>query len=128
MVCWFAGLFYLPRLFIYHVATTNDISKNQFITMEHKLFWYIMTPSGILTVIMGEFLSHYFNITGNWLHAKVGLVFLLCLYHLYCFKIMEDMAKGYIIKTTKWLRVFNEFPTVVLILCIILVIFKPKLL
>ena len=127
MVCWFAGLFYLPRLFIYHVSTSNDISKNQFSTMEHRLFWYIMTPSGILTIIMGEFLAHYFKITGNWLHVKVFLVMLLCLYHMYCFKIMEELAKGYQHKSAKWLRVFNEFPTLILILCVVLVVFKPDI-
>lgn len=126
MVCWFAGLFYLPRLFIYHVSTTNTISRNQFMIMEHKLFWYIMTPSGILTIIMGEFLAHYFKITGNWLHIKVFLVMLLCFFHVYCFKIMDDLSKDYITKTSKWLRVFNEIPTIILILCIYLVIFKPN--
>lgn len=124
VVSWFAGLFYLPRLFVYHAMTDNEISKNQFKTMEHKLFWYIMTPAGLLTLISGELLAHVFGFSGLWLHAKVTLVGTLVLYHIYCFKIMEDFAKDYNTKTHKWFRVFNEYPTIILIACVLLVVVK----
>lgn len=122
MVSWFAGLFYLPRLFVYHAMTENPVSKNQFKIMEHKLFWYIMTPAGVLTLISGEILAHGFGFTGLWLHIKVALVGTLVLYHLYCFKLMEDFAKDCNTKTHKWFRVFNEYPTIILIACVILVV------
>lgn len=125
MVSWFAGLFYLPRLFVYHASTNNTLTQNQFKIMEHKLFWYIMTPAGICTVISGELLSHLFGITGMWLHLKVLLVGVLVLFHLYCFKLMDDFAKDCNQKSHVWFRVFNEVPTVILILCVILAIIKP---
>jgi len=124
MVSWFAGLFYLPRLFVYHTMTDNVLSKKQFAIMEHKLFWYIMTPAGICTIISGELLAHVFGFHGMWLHLKVALVATLGLYHIYCFKLMEDLAKDCSNKSHKWFRVFNEYPTLILILCITLVIFK----
>jgi len=126
VVCWFAGLFYLPRLFVYHALTTNPVSQNQFKIMEHKLFWFIMTPSGILSIILGEILSRGFGITGLWLHIKLMLVGTLVIYHVYCFKLMEDFAKDYNTKTHKWLRIFNEYPVIVLILCVILAVVKPS--
>ena len=72
-VAWFAGLFYLPRLFVYHAMTNNEVSKSQFKIMEHKLFWYIMTPAGIMTLVFGEILAHGFKFSGLWLHLKVFL-------------------------------------------------------
>lgn len=126
MVAWFAGLFYLPRLFVYHALTKNPVSSNQFKTMEHKLFWYIMTPAGILTVILGEILAHFFGFSGMWLHFKVFLVGTLLIYHIYCFKLMDDFAKDCNQKSHKWFRAFNEYPTIVLILCILLVVIKPQ--
>jgi putative membrane protein len=124
MVSWFAGLFYLPRLFVYHAMTDSQLSKKQFTIMEHKLFWYIMTPAAIATVVSGELLAHLFDFSGMWLHIKVALVATLVLYHLYCFKLMEDLSKDCSNKSHKWFRVFNEYPTLILILCVGLVVFK----
>ncbi len=126
MVGWFAGLFYLPRLFVYHSMTENQLSKNQFKIMEHKLFWYIMTPAALLTIISGEILARFFYISGTWLHIKLFLVGTLIMYHMYCFKLMDDFAKDYNRKSHKWFRVFNEYPTFILIFCVILVVVKPK--
>lgn len=125
VVSWFAGLFYLPRLFVYHAMTKNQVTNNQFKTMEHKLFWYIMTPAAVATIVLGEVLAHYFKFSGLWLHLKVFLVGTLVVYHLYCFKLMDDFAKDCNTKSHKWFRMFNEYPTVVLILCVILVVVKP---
>lgn len=124
MVSWFAGLFYLPRLFVYHAMTENDVSKKQFSIMEHKLFWYIMTPAGICTIISGELLAHGFGFSGMWLHIKATLVGTLVLYHIYCFKLMEDFSKGCNYKSHRWFRLFNEYPTIILIICVILVVIK----
>lgn len=125
MVSWFAGLFYLPRLFVYHAMTKNEVSQNQFKIMEHKLFWYIMTPAGVVTILAGEVLAHGFGFHGLWLHLKVMCVALLIVYHIYCFKLMDDFAKDCNQKSHKWYRVFNEVPTILLILCIIFVVLKP---
>lgn len=125
VVCWFAGLFYLPRLFVYHSMTTNQITQNQFKIMEHKLFWYIMTPAAVITIVLGEILARGFSITGIWLHIKLILVGTLVLYHIYCFKLMDDFAKDCNMKSHKWFRKFNEYPTVILIVCVILAVVKP---
>ncbi len=125
VVAWFAGLFYLPRLFVYHSMTDNKTSQNQFKIMEHKLYWYIMTPAAIISIILGEILAHGFGFNGLWLHFKVILVGTLVFYHIYCFKLMDDFAKDYNTKTHKWFRMFNEYPTIILILCVILVVIKP---
>ena len=124
VVAWFAGLFYLPRLFVYHSSTTNPVSINQFKIMEHKLFWYIMTPAGIVAIILGEILAHGFGFHGLWLHIKVFLVGTLVIFHLYCFKLMDDFAKDCNTKSSKWFRVFNEYPTIILIFCVILAVVK----
>lgn len=126
MVSWFAGLFYLPRLFVYHAMTQNQISQSQFKIMEHKLFWFIMTPAAIVTIVSGEILSRGFAFNGLWLHIKLILVGTLVLYHIYCFKLMDDFAKDCNTKSHKWFRIFNEYPTLILILCVILVVVKPK--
>ncbi len=125
VVCWFAGLFYLPRLFVYHAMTNNEVSQNQFKTMEHKLFWFIMTPSAVLVIIFGEVLAHGLHIVGLWLHIKLILVSTLVIYHVYCFKLMEDFAKDCNTKSHKWYRLFNEYPTIILILCVLLTVIKP---
>jgi putative membrane protein len=127
VICWFAGLFYLPRLFVYHAMTNNPVSNNQFKIMEHKLFWYIMTPSAVVSIVLGEILAHYFSFSGLWLHLKMFLVGTLVIYHIYCFKLMDDFAKDCNRKSHKWFRLFNEYPIVILILCVILAILKPAL-
>lgn len=124
VVSWFAGLFYLPRLFVYHSMTNNDLTKKQFTIMEHKLFWYIMTPACILVLISGEILAHFFLFHGWWLHTKVMLVGSLVFFHIYCFKLMDDFAKDCNSKTHKWFRIFNEYPTIILIACVFLVVVK----
>jgi protoporphyrinogen IX oxidase len=126
MVSWFAGLFYLPRLFVYHSMTQNPISQNQLKTMEHKLFWYIMTPAALVTIVAGELLAHIFGFSGTWLHLKVILTATLVAYHVYCFKLMDDFAKDCNSKSHRWYRWFNEYPTIILVSCVILVVVKPS--
>ena len=84
MVTWFAGLFYLPRLFVYHAMTDDRVSHERFIVMERKLYWGIMTPGGVLTILFGLWLWFAWGFTGGWLHAKVALTALLVAYHVWC--------------------------------------------
>lgn len=125
MVSWFAGLFYLPRLFVYHAMTENAVSKNQFKIMEHKLYWYIMTPAMILTIVFGLIMAHSRPFDGLWLHIKIILVGTLVIYHIYSFKLMDDFAKDCNTKSHKWFRIFNEYPTFILLACVFLTIVKP---
>ena len=124
MVTWFAGLFYLPRLFVYHAMSNDKISHDRFVIMERKLFWGIMTPGAILTVIFGVLLLQYHEIL-LWLEIKIYLVILLILYHVWCGKIMYDFKNERNLHSHVRLRVFNEVPVLGLFIIIYLVIFKP---
>jgi protoporphyrinogen IX oxidase len=126
MVTWFAGLFYLPRLFVYHAAAADRPSIERFKVMERKLFWGIMTPGAALTIAFGIWLwLGWFRGASSWLHAKIALVALLVGYHLWCWRLMRDFAAERNAKSQRWLRWFNEFPTVVLVATVLLVVFKP---
>ena len=124
MVTWFAGLFYLPRLFVYHAMSNDKISHDRFVIMERKLFWGIMTPGAILTVVFGVLLLQYHEIL-LWLEIKIYLVILLILYHVWCGKIMYDFKNERNLHSHVWLRVFNEVPVLGLFIIIYLVVFKP---
>src|SRR5919108_5438515 len=93
MVTWFAGLFYLPRLFVYHATAQDPISLERFKLMERRLFWGIMTPGGVATIVFGVWLwLGWFRGAGGWFHAKVALVALLAGYHLWCWRLLRDFA------------------------------------
>src|SRR3954471_18775729 len=93
MVTWFAALFYLPRLFVYHAQAEDRPSLERFKIMERKLFWGIMTPGAVLTIVFGVWLwLGWFRGAGAWLHAKIFLVFLLVLFHLWCAKLLREFA------------------------------------
>jgi putative membrane protein len=123
MVTWFAGLFYLPRLFVYHSMSDDKISHDRFIIMERKLFWGIMTPGGILTIVFGILLIQYHEVL-LWLKLKIFLVALLALYHIWCGKIMYDFKNNRVTHGHVWFRFFNEVPVLLLFLIVYLVIFK----
>ena len=129
MVTWFAGLFYLPRLFVYHAMSDDTISNERFKVMERKLFFGIMTPGGILTTVFGLWMlfAYGWQAYGNmmWLHAKLVLVVLLIAYHIYCFKLVKDFKLDRNQKGHVFYRWFNEFPVLLLIAIIILVIVRP---
>lgn len=125
MVTWFAGLFYLPRLFVYHALAQDELSKERFKVMERKLFWGIMTPGAVLTTVFGLWLWLGFGFSGGWLHAKLALVAALVAYHVWCGKLMFDFRAGRNTRSHVWLRWFNEFPVVVLFGAVFLVVFKP---
>jgi putative membrane protein len=128
MVAWFSGLFYLPRLYVYHANTDDFISINRFKIMEKKLFYYIMTPAALLTIFFGFWMLSY-NPDGYlhmlWLQLKLGLVFLLVLYHIYLGKLLHDFKRDNNQHGHVFYRWLNELPTLFLMLIIILAVVKP---
>jgi putative membrane protein len=125
MVTWFAGLFYLPRLFVYHALSHDTLSKERFKLMERKLYWGIMTPGGVLTLFFGLWLWLGWGFAGTWLTAKLALAALLVAYHLGCGKLMRDFRAGRNRRSHVWFRWFNELPVLVLIAAVLLAVFKP---
>ena len=124
-VSWFAGLFYLPRLFVYHVENnTNREMNDVFQKMEYKLLRVIMNPAMILTWLLGLGLVHYVGFAG-WLVLKIILVIILSGFHMYLAKIRKNLEHNYRDYSSKYLRLINEVPTILLILIVILVVVKP---
>ena len=124
-VSWFAGLFYLPRLFVYHVENnTNREMNDVFQKMEYKLLRLIMNPAMILTWLFGLGLVHYVGFDG-WLVLKIILVIILSGFHMYLAKIRKNLEHNYRDYSSKYLRLINEVPTILLILIVILVVVKP---
>ena len=125
MVTWFAGLFYLPRLFVYHAQSTDRVSIERFKVMERKLFFGIMTPGAVLTVVSGVGLWLGWGFSGGWLHAKLALVAVLIAYHGWCGKLLADFRHDRNKHGHVWYRWFNEFPVLILFAIVILVVVKP---
>ena len=125
MVTWFAGLFYLPRLFVYHAMSIDQISTDRFKVMERKLYYGIMTPGAMLTIATGLGLWLWYGISGGWLHAKLALVAALVGYHVWCGALLRAFRLGRNTRTHVWLRWFNEAPIVLLLGIVALVVIKP---
>jgi putative membrane protein len=125
MVTWFAGLFYLPRLFVYHAMSVDAPGIERFKVMERKLYYGIMTPGAVLTILFGLWLWLGYGISGGWLHAKLALVIVLIAYHLYCGKLLADFKYDRNRRGHVYYRWFNEFPVAILIAVVILVVVKP---
>lgn len=125
MVTWFAGLFYLPRLFVYHAMSNDASGIERFKVMERKLYYGIMTPGGVLTILFGLWLWLGYGISGGWLHAKLALVIALIGYHLYCGRLLTDFKYDRNRHSHVYYRWFNEVPVVILIVVVILVVVKP---
>ncbi|MBK8062810.1 MAG: CopD family protein [Betaproteobacteria bacterium] len=125
MVTWFAGLFYLPRLFVYHAQSSDAASIERFKVMERKLYWGIMAPGAVLTLVFGFWLWLGYGISGGWLHAKLALVAVLLAYHAWCGKLLADFKHDRNAKSHVWFRWFNEFPVLILFAVVILVVVKP---
>ena len=121
---WFAGLFYLPRLFVNHAMETNPAALARLALMEHKLYRFMM-PLAVLALALGLWLWLGYGITGGWLHAKLALVAGLVAYHLFCGKLMRDFKAGNNKRSHVWYRWFNELPVLVLFAVVILVVVKP---
>jgi protoporphyrinogen IX oxidase len=125
MVTWFAGLFYLPRLFVYHSMTTDRESGERFKLMERKLYFGIMTPGALLTLVFGLWLWLGYGFDGGWLYAKLALVALLVGYHLWCGRLLADFKHDRNRHNHVWYRWFNEAPVVLLLAIVLLVVLKP---
>lgn len=128
MVTWFAGLFYLPRLFVYHAMSTDATSIERFKIMERKLFFGIMTPGAVLTILFGVWLFFYDPIVylhATWFYAKLLLVLILIIFHGYCGKLWWDFKKNRNSHHQVFYRWLNEVPTVLLIAIVILAEVKP---
>lgn len=129
MVTWFAGLFYLPRLYVYHAGTEDDASNQRFKIMERKLYYGIATPGAIITIGLGFWLIHllgYGLLSTFWLQAKLTLVALLVVYHIYCGKLLNDFKYDRNQHSHVWYRWFNELPVLVLIAAVLLVELQPQ--
>ncbi len=124
VVSWFAGLFYLPRIFVNHAMVEDAATRERLALMEFKLYRF-MTPIGIIAVSLGLWLGFGYGFGGDWLHVKTALVMFLIAYHLYCGKLMRDLAAGRNTRSHVWFRVFNEVPVVVLVVVVFLTIYKP---
>lgn len=129
MVTWFAGLFYLPRLFVYHAMSEDAVSDERFKVMERKLFYGIMTPGAILTVLCGLWLLADYAwaayAASGWLHAKMMLVLALVLYHVYCGRCVQAFKKGINRHSHRYYRWLNEIPVLFLVAIVILAVVKP---
>jgi putative membrane protein len=121
---WFAGLFYLPRLFVNHAMETNAEAIHRLALMERKLYRF-MFPLAILAIGFGLWLWIGYGMTGKWMHPKLTLVVGLVAYHLYCGKIMRDFSAGKNQRSHLWFRWFNELPVIALTAIVILVVVKP---
>jgi len=125
MVTWFAGLFYLPRLFVYHAMSEDRSSIERFKIMERKLFFGIMTPGAVLTLLSGAWLWLGYGFHGGWLAAKLALVAVLVAYHLYCGRLMFDFKRDRNRHGHVFYRWLNEFPVVLLVAIVLLVELQP---
>ncbi len=129
MVTWFAGLFYLPRLFVYHTMAKTDDSYDRFCVMERKLYYAITTPGAIVTLLLGSWMIYllgweWFK-ASHWFHLKLILLVLLTAYHFYCGRLMKAFANRNNQKSERFFRMINEIPVIPLIGIIILAVVKP---
>lgn len=128
VVCWFAGLFYLPRLFVYHAMSEDTASRERFKVMERKLYRGIMTPSAVATVILGFWLialNPQFYLQSGWMQLKLVLVAILVLYHFMCSQHLKAFRDDKNTHSHVYFRWFNEFPVLLLFAIIILVVVRP---
>lgn len=128
MVAWFAGIFYLPRLFVYHAETQSPDCDATFKVMERRLLYFV-TPFAILTLLFGLLLIFSYGrawfAVSSWLHYKLLLVIVLYGYHGYCFKLLADFKHGRNRRSARFYRIFNELPVLLLLAIILLAILKP---
>jgi putative membrane protein len=125
VIAWFAGLFYLPRLFVYHAQAEDTVSRERFKVMERKLYRGIMTPSMILALVFGTWLWLGYGFRGNWLIAKLVLVAVLVAYHFWIGAIATQFARDANRRSHVFYRWVNEIPIVILFVIVVLVVVKP---
>ncbi len=126
VVTWFAGLFYLPRLFVYHATATDAIGRERFRLMERRLFM-IMTIGAVLAVAFGVamLVREPVYLTLGWMRIKLALVVLLAVYHIWCHRLMWELGSGERMRSQSWYRWFNEVPGVLLIAIVVLAVVQP---
>ena len=128
VISWMAGLLYLPRIFVYHSEADHESQKKIFKIMERKLYNYIMMPAMLLSWLFGVLLIHSLGITiffELWMQIKIILVLILTFYHFLLGKYLNNFALDDNHKSSKFYRIINEVPTIILIIVIFLVVFKP---
>ena len=125
VIAWFAGLFYLPRLFVYHAQSSDAVSLERFKVMERKLYRGIMTPCMVLAIAFGVWLWLGYGFHGGWLRAKLALVAVLIAYHFWLGKLLRDFARDPNRRSHVFYRWINELPLVLLAAIVILVVVKP---
>ena len=128
VISWMAGLLYLPRIFVYHAEAEHDSQRSIFKVMERKLYNYIMMPAMLLSWLFGILLIHSLGLTvfsELWMQIKTALVLLLTLYHFLLGKYLNDFATNDNEKSSKYYRIINEVPTLILIVVVCVVVFKP---
>ena len=124
VVSWFAGLFYLPRIFVNHAMATEPAEIARLKLMERKLYRFV-TPIGALAILFGFWLSFGYGFSGGWLHAKTTLVALLVAYHWHCGQLLKTFINGSNTRRHVWFRFYNEMPVIVMFVVIFLVVLKP---
>lgn len=127
MICWFAQLFYLPRLFVYHAMTEDEVSNERFKVMERKLYRGIGLPSMVLTLVFGIWmiaLAHNYYMSQGWLHIKLTLVAILVAYQHVCGRYLKAFSQDRNTKSHTFYRWFNEVPVVLLIIIVFLAVLK----
>ena len=129
VISWMAGLLYLPRIFVYHSEANHESQKNIFKTMERKLYNYIMMPAMLLSWLFGILLIHNIGFSvflELWMQIKIFVVIILTYYHFTLGRYLNDFANNNNQKTSRFFRIYNEIPTIILIVVIFVVVFKPQ--
>lgn len=128
VIAWMAGIFYMPRLFVYHTSVVNDKKANLlFKTMERRLFFIIMTPAMVLTYIFGFLIAYIYGwiALGVWFHIKLFAVLLLTIFHFFLAKWMSDFNNNKNLHSEKFYRLINEIPTILMVIIVVMVVVKP---
>lgn len=126
VVTWFAGVFYLPRLFVYHAAATDEVSLERFVVMERRLFGIMSVGAALaITFAISMLVLHPEYLSMGWLRLKLVFVTLLIVYHVSCRVQMKSLAEGRNTHSPRWFKLFNEVPSVLLIGIVILAVVKP---
>ena len=130
VVAWFAGIFYLPRLFVYHADASNHAVKEQFKIMERRLWWFVL-PFAVLTAITGFSMIYQYGTewlrASPWLHIKLTLVALIYVYYFYLYRLMKNFAEDKNTHSAKFYRFLNESPVLILLAVVVLAVVKPSL-
>lgn len=128
MIAWMAGIFYLPRLFVYHADAKDQATKDTFKIMERRL-WFFVTPFALLTLVFGLWIMMLYGMdwfrASKWIHIKITLLLAVYAYHFYLYKLVKDFAADKNTRSAKFYRILNEAPVLVLLGIVVLAVVKP---